>query len=104
MSRPTNTTTPTVPTALTGDAASLVGILDWARGAGVDVSELTVGAVSIKLRSTAGAGGEADERDEEPGRDQQAIYRQFGGELIDRALADKVPGADLQPAIGRRAG
>lgn len=103
MSNQTNTTH-MPPTPLIGDAASLVGILDWALGAGVDVSELTVGAVSIKLRGTLGADAQGDERDDGQRRgDRPSIHEQFGGELFERALAEKVAGVDLQPVVGRSA-
>lgn len=104
MSQQTSTVTPTEPMALTGDAASLVAVLDHLRAAGVDVSELTVGAVSIKLRGTVRAGGDREDRDDSPERHQQAIYRQMGGDMFERMITEKVPGVDLQPAIGRRAG
>jgi hypothetical protein len=97
----TRTRTPSTA-ALSGDAAAAVGILTWAQDAGVDVSELTVGAVSIKLRGVAAQG--QDDRDGDRGNGRPTLHEEFGRELFQQAVAEKVIGTDLQPAIGRRAG
>lgn len=102
MSKPTNTGTPTASIALAGDAAQLVGVLERLHEGGFDVSELAVGGVSIKLHRAPAAKQTGDDRDAPEG--VPAIYPQFGGELLTRALAEQIPGATLQPAIGRRVG
>lgn len=99
MSKMTNTTR-TASIALTGDAAQLVAALERLAAGGFAVEALTVGKVSVTLRA-AGGGGERD-RDERPAA--AGIYHDMGGELMKRVAAEVLPGVDLQPAIGRRAG
>jgi hypothetical protein len=91
--------TRTTSIALSGDAEQLVGVLERLRDGGFDLAELTVGTVSVKLHRAARGG--ADREDDEAPDPRQAIYRQFGGEMLERAIAEKLPGVDLQPAIGR---
>ena len=98
MSKMTSTTR-TASIALTGDAAQLVAALERLQSGGFVVDELTVGKVSVKL---ARGTGEQPDRDERPA--PQGIYAQHGGELLTRFAAEVLPGVDLQPAIGRRAG
>jgi len=91
----THKETRTVATELTGDAAALVAALERLRDGGFDVDELSVGAAAIKLHRPAGDRERVDERLD------GGILEAFGGELYRRAAAEKVPGTDLQPAIGR---
>lgn len=99
MSKMTSTTR-TASIALTGDAAQLVAALERLQSGGFVVDELTVGKVSVKLgRSTMAGTGDRDERPA-----AQGIYAQHGGEMLTRIAAEVVPGVELQPAIGRRAG
>lgn len=98
MSKQTSTTR-TPCTALAGDAAQLVAAIERLHDGGFDVAELTVGKATIKLHR-AGPAGERDA--ERPGIG--GIHEQFGGELFREAMAEQLPGVDLQPAIGRRPG
>jgi hypothetical protein len=92
-------TTRTASIALTGDAAQLVAALERLAAGGFVVDELTVGKVSVRLR---GVGAERSERDDRPA--PTGIYQELGGEILTQIAAEVVPGVELQPAIGRRAG
>lgn len=93
----TTSATPTVSIALAGDAAQLVAAIERLNAGGFDVAELTVGKVSIKLNRARGA----DDRDRDDRPAPQGIYAQHGGDLLNRALAEVLPGVEYQPAIGR---
>lgn len=97
MTSPTRTSS----TALAGDTAQLVAAIERLHAGGFAVSELTVGKASIKLHRAAPA-GDRDRDDERPS--PMGIHEQFGGEMLRRAMAEALPGVELQPAIGRRAG
>jgi len=72
-----------------------VAALERLRDGGFEVDELSVGCASIKLhRPTPGS-----DRDDE--RPDGGIMEAFGGELYRRVAGEKVPGTELQPAIGR---
>ena len=98
MSKMTSTTR-TASIALTGDAAQLVAALERLQAGGFAVEALTVGKVSVKLHRVAAAGDRDDDRPVPAG-----IYQQHGGEILTQIAAEVLPGVDLQPAIGRRAG
>lgn len=98
MSKMTSTTR-TASIALTGDAAQLVAALERLAAGGFVVDELTVGKVSVKL-ARAGAARDRDEERPVP----TGIYQQHGGEVLAQIAAEVLPGVELQPAIGRRAG
>lgn len=98
MSKMTSTTR-TASIALVGDAAQLVAALERLAAGGFVVDEMTVGKVSVKLARAAAAGARDDERAASDG-----IYQQHGREILDQIRAEVLPGVDLQPAIGRRAG
>lgn len=102
MSRTTETT-PTPCTALTGDAASLVGILSWAQSAGLEVAAVTVGTCRVELRAPAPpvvASADQGEPEDGAARHREAIYRHFGGPVFEHVTSGIPPG-ELQPAIGR---
>lgn len=99
MSKMTNTTR-TASIALTGDAAQLVAALERLQAGGFAVEALTVGKVSVTLRAAAAA--HEFTRDERPA--PTGIYQQHGGDLLAQVAAEVLPGVELQPAIGRRAG
>jgi hypothetical protein len=92
-------TTRTASIALTGDAAQLVAALERLAAGGFVVDELTVGKVSVRLARVGAAQPDRDDRPAPTG-----IYQQHGGEILAGIAAEVLPGVDLQPAIGRRAG
>lgn len=98
MSKMTSRTR-TSSTQLAGDAAQLVAALERLAAGGFAVESLTVGKVSIKLHRAAPAGERDDERPAGRG-----LYHEMGGEVLTQIAAEVLPGVDLQPAIGRRAG
>lgn len=102
MSQPPVTQmTDMTPTQLTGDAAALVGILEWMQSAGLDVASVSVGSCRVELRPPAAAARpDRDDAEDEGERNREAIYRKFGGPVFDHAMSD-VPAGELQPAIGR---
>lgn len=99
MSKMTSTTR-TASIALTGDAAQLVAALERLQAGGFAVEALTVGKVSVTLRRAGAAGEQRDDDRTAP----TGIYQQHGGEMLTRIAAEVMPGVELQPAIGRRAG
>lgn len=85
----------------TGDAAEVLAVLNWARENGVEVASVAVGTCSVQLARAVPT--ERREREQAVETHQQAIYRRFGGEMLDRAIQhETVEGADMQPVVGRR--
>jgi hypothetical protein len=85
------------PTELSGDALALVGILAWAKDAGLEVSAVTVGACHVELQRAPSAA--PARKDEEPVA-RPGIYDQFGGPALQ--YVSEIPAGELQPAIGRQ--
>lgn len=86
--------------SLSGDTAQLVAAIERLHAGGFAVETLTVGKASVTLRRAAAAGEQRD--DERPAPD--GVYNRFGNEVLTQIAAEVLPGVDLQPAIGRRAG
>lgn len=85
--------------ALTGDAASAVGILAWARDAGFDIAVITVGNVHVELHRASARGGDADDQDTDRAH-RESLYDRFGGPAL-AAVVSEIPAGELQPVIGR---
>jgi hypothetical protein len=83
-------------TTVTGEAKQVIGILAWAKAAGLQVSAVTVGACHVELRMAPVE--QPEEREERPDR---SIYAQFGGPALADAVKSGIPDSELQPAIGR---
>lgn len=86
---------------LTGDAAQVRCLLDWARANRVELSVVSVGSCRVEVREAvvARSGDEAVTKSS-----REAIYEQFGGEAYRRMTGVKpgpaaVPGEDYQPAL-----
>lgn len=81
---------------VTGDAKQAIGILAWARDAGLQVATVTVGACRVEMVRQAGDAG--PERADAPA---STIYSQFGGPALASVVESEIPGNELQPVVGR---
>lgn len=86
-----------VKTTCTGDARQVIGILAWARDAGLEMSTVTVGSCRVELHRRPSA-----EPSQRPtADDRSSIYGQFGGPALAHIVESEVPGEEMQPVIGR---
>lgn len=83
-------------TTVTGDAKQVIGILAWAKDAGLQVATVAVGACRVELHR-GGAPGQERTEDSAP---RESIYGQFGGPALADAIGE-IPAGELQPVIGR---
>lgn len=83
-------------TTVTGDAKQVLGILAWAKDAGLQVATVTVGGCRVELHR---GGAPGPERNDEPAP-RESIYGQFGGPALADAMGE-IPAGELQPVIGR---
>lgn len=86
---------------LTGDAAQVRCLLDWARANRVELTSVSVGSCRVEVREAIAARTGDDAPAKSP---REAIYEQFGGEAYRRMTGSKpgpaaVPGEDYQPAL-----
>jgi len=85
---------------MTGDAAQVAALLEWALERGVRFDAVTVGGCHVVLGAVPMVEQKRQERAPLP-----AIYEQYGGELWKQAVSlggaggDSDSGSDLEPAL-----
>lgn len=67
------------------DAATVTSLLLWARDKGIAISELQVGAIRVTCMDMKLAAANVRAPDKE---DAANLYRQYGGDLFERAGSD----------------
>lgn len=86
-------------TSITGDALQVRALLAWAKTQGIDLNRVTVGGCTVDVAPVREAPRPASKPRKD---DRKTIYGQFGGKMMDEAVAQGALDDDLVPAVGRK--